>query len=468
MLWSREAAKYRSWKEGVVHTTLNPKGPGAVRIHLIPPKWRPFGKSPYAMVLNGFYILPLGYSWAVLLSNFIREVNRYEGRPMTERDMDSVMEAAEAATRKSYRVPEQQLHEDLQEMLTMLFAVARGEEPDCGIEPLSLREYASHMTAPHRMDLMVSAMTGTDGRWNCNLRCRHCYAAGQKMAEEKELGTEQWKKIIDRLREAGVPQITFTGGEPTLRSDLVELVEYARWFVTRLNTNGILLTPELCRGLYEASLDSVQITVYSWNEEIHNRLVGVEGIGAAGGFQKTMAGLKNALAADLNVSVNTPLCRDNQDYETTLKFLNGLGVRYVTCSGLIETGNASSEGSVSTQISVEEMGTILERAADLCREHGMEISFTSPGRADISLLKRLGIAVPMCGACLSNMAVAPDGSVVPCQSWLGAGSVLGNMTMDSWKKIWNNRLCMKIRSMGEEESLYCPLRSGKSGKGGTA
>ena len=460
MVLKREAAAYRAWKEGVVHTTLNPKGPGAVRIHLIPPKYRPFGKNPYAMILNGYYILPLGYSWAVLLGNFIREVNRFDGRPMDEKDMEKVVTAAVERTGKSYRVPEEQLRGDLEEMLAMLYGVACGEEPSGEIEPLSLREYAPHMTAPHRMDLMVSAMIKADGGWNCNLQCRHCYAAGQPEAEGKELNTEQWKKIIDSLKSAGVPQVTFTGGEPTLRRDLVELVAYSRWFVTRLNTNGILLTPDLCRELYEASLDSVQITLYSWDSGIHDSLVGRKG-----GFHGTTEGIRNALNAGLNVSVNTPLCRDNQDYGKTLAFLNGLGVRYVTCSGLIETGNASSGGSVSSQLSVREMGEILTAAAEICRETGMEIGFTSPGRAEVKLLKRLGIPVPMCGACLSNMAVTPDGLAVPCQSWLG-GVVLGDMKKDSWKSIWKHAMCKKIRAMGEEESLFCPLRTGKSEKGG--
>ena len=297
MVLKREAAAYRAWKEGVVHTTLNPKGPGAVRIHLIPPKYRPFGKNPYAMILNGYYILPLGYSWAVLLGNFIREVNRYDGRPMDEKDMEKVVTAAVERTGKSYRVPEEQLRGDLEEILAMLYGVACGEEPSGEIEPLSLREYAPHMTAPHRMDLMVSAMTKADGGWNCNLQCRHCYAAGQPEAEGKELNTEQWKKIIDSLKSAGVPQVTFTGGEPTLRRDLVELAAYSRWFVTRLNTNGILLTPDLCRELYEASLDSVQITLYSWDSGIHDSLVGRKG-----GFYGTTEGIRNALNAGLNVT----------------------------------------------------------------------------------------------------------------------------------------------------------------------
>ena len=58
---------------------------------------------------------------------------------------------------------------------------------------------------------------------------------------------ESGEEALERLRHANIPQVTFTGGEPTLRADLVELAEAAQWFVTRLNTNGRLLTPELCR-----------------------------------------------------------------------------------------------------------------------------------------------------------------------------------------------------------------------------
>ena len=98
------------------------------------------------------------------------------------------------------------------------------------------------------MDLMVSAMT-QDGAWHCNQKCLHCYAAGQPMGESRELTTAQWKEALERLRRANIPQVTFTGGEPTLRADLVELVEAAQWFVTRLNTNGRCMRPALtaCR-----------------------------------------------------------------------------------------------------------------------------------------------------------------------------------------------------------------------------
>lgn len=454
-----EIAQYRAYRRGVVHTTLNPAGPGAVRIHLIPPKWRPFSEAPYVMILNGYYILPLGYSWAILLENFIREVNAFSGKAMSKTEVQSCIRKAVVRTQGIYTVSRDMLKNDLEEMLGLLYEVAQGREPSGDFGVLSLREYAPNMTAPHRMDLMISSMVNREGSWNCSLKCRHCYAAGQPEAMTKELNTQEWKRVIDNCKKAGICQLTFTGGEPTMREDLTELVDYAQWFVTRLNTNGARLTKELCEKLYEASLDSVQITLYSEDARIHNRLVGADLPDVEGSWEKTVEGLRNALAAGLNVSVNTPLCRDNANYIGLLHFLHQEGVEYVTCSGLIETGKASSEGSVSSQISVEEMDTLLENAQSFCTEHGMELSFTSPGRATLETLRRLGIAVPMCGACLSNMAVAPDGSVVPCQSWLEEGAALGNMLTDDWKKIWNSGLCRSIRSMDEAESLLCPLRT---------
>ncbi len=85
----------------------------------------------------------------------------------------------------------------------------------------------------------------------------------------------------------------------------------------------------LCRRLYEASLDSVQVTLYSADAAVHNTLVG------APGFDDTVQGVRNAVAAGLMTSVNTPLCSLNRDHAATLRFVHELGVRYVTCSGLI-------------------------------------------------------------------------------------------------------------------------------------
>ena len=274
------------------------------------------------------------------------------------------------------------------------------------------------------------------------------------MGESRELTTAQWKEALERLRHANIPQVTFTGGEPTLRADLVELVEAAQWFVTRLNTNGRLLTPELCRRLYEASLDSVQVTLYSADAAVHNTLVG------APGFDDTVQGVRNAVAAGLMTSVNTPLCSMNRDYAATLRFVHELGVRYVTCSGLIPSGGAETEASQATRLTQEELTAVLRQAVETAEELGMEIDFTSPGWLPEETLRSLGLhLIPSCGACLSNMAVTPGGQVVPCQSWLG-GTTLGNLLTDDWSAIWDGETCRAIRAKSAKLEHICQLGEG--------
>ena len=437
----------------VRHITLDPDGPGVVRIHLVPCH-KPDRETPFTAILNGQDILPLNVSWAILLTNFIEALKPYTGKEIRPEEWSAINAQAVAATRKIYRKTEYaQIESDLKTLVDCLCTIARGGEPPLSIEPVSLADYAPRMAAPHRMDLMVSSMV-KDGAWHCNQKCLHCYAAGQPRSDTPELTTAQWKEVLDRLRAANIPQVTFTGGEPTLRADLVELVDAAQWFVTRLNTNGRLLTPALCQKLYDASLDSVQVTLYSHDKDIHNALVGADG------FDDTVAGIRAAVAAGLSVSVNTPLCSLNTAYDEMLRFVHGLGVRYVTCSGLIPSGGAVGDESRATALTEQQLTDVLTKAVAVTEELEMELDFTSPGWLKEETLRALGLTlVPSCGACLSNMAVAPDGGVIPCQSWLSS-QPLGNILADDWDKIWQSERCAAIRAKSAKMEQLCQLRQG--------
>lgn len=447
----RERRYRRAHLDCVRHITLDPKGPGVVRIHMIPPRDET-PDAPFLLLLNGAQLVPLNLSWAILLANLMDQLQAYEGQDLAEDQWESLLTAAVEETHRTYpRTKRQTLASDLHLMLTSLVAIAQGREPEAEVGLLSLSDYAPEMTAPHRMDLMVSAME-KDGAWHCNQKCLHCYAAGQPMGETPELSTEQWKTALALLRKANIPQVTFTGGEPTLRSDLVELVQAAAWFVTRLNTNGRLLTPELCAGLYEASLDSVQVTLYSAEGNIHNQLVGTNG------FNDTVQGIRHAVEAGLIVSVNTPLCSLNTHYAETLRFAHSLGVRYATCSGLIPSGSACGQESRATALTPEQLTDVLRQAVDTAEELGMELDFTSPGWLDEETLRSLGLnLIPSCGACLSNMAVTPDGKVVPCQSWL-SDEPLGDLLHDDWADIWNSPRCAAIRAESAKLEHICQLK----------
>ncbi|MCR5178809.1 MAG: radical SAM protein [Lachnospiraceae bacterium] len=449
---SKRELKYAAEHFGEVHhTTLNPDGPGVVRIHLVPPKVEGKDISASVAIINGQDVIPVNKSWSILLTELIEEINAFSGQELSEEQTDAIIDNACVRVQKIYPlITKKRLRKDVFRIMDTFRRVAYGEPVEEGIEYMSLGDYAPNMSAPHRMDLMISAMTKGDA-WHCNQNCIHCYAAGQKGSSEEEMSTDDWIKVIDKCRQIGTPQVTFTGGEPTMRDDLIELIAHASWFVTRLNTNGIKLTADYCKSLMEASLDSVQITFYSSDEEIHNRLVG------APRYKDTVAGIENALAAGLNLSVNTPLCTLNENYKETLKFLHEKGVLYVTCSGLITTGNATTPESEKLTLTHKRMREILKESVEYAYSNGMEISFTSPGWVDADFCKELGITTPNCGACLSNMAITPGGNVVPCQSWL-SDEPLGNFLNDEWEKIWNSEACRLRRKYSADMLCECPLR----------
>ena len=130
--------------------------------------------------------------------------------------------------------------------------------------------YSHHPSAPYRMDLAVT--------YRCNNDCPHCYNA--RVRTYPELDTKDWKKIIDQLWQINVPHLIFTGGEPTLREDLVDLIAYAeeKGQITGLNTNGRRLQDRIyLQSLIDAGLDHVQITLESHNPEIHDQMVNSKG-----------------------------------------------------------------------------------------------------------------------------------------------------------------------------------------------
>lgn len=447
------------WRAGVVHATLDPRGPGVARLHLVPPKPSRQNPAPSLLIINGTYIVPVGESWAALLRSFLVELTEQTilGDEIDDAKLNSVVDAVANRMHQLYPLESaDRFIADLHELVGIIIAIAKNDSDNLPSElfaGFSLRDYVPYMSAPHRLDLIISPMV-KDDQWACPLHCLACYARQDAMSVDSGslLSKRDWLRVIDNCREVGIPMLTFTGGEPLTHPDIVELVDHAKWHVTRLNTSGVLLTTDVAKSLVEASLDGVQITLYSHDAKIHERLVGKKGAHAL-----TVAGIKNAVAAGLPISVNTPLLRANRDYVATLRFLYNLGVNCVTCSGLIATGGAPDQISRGEALTHSELFETLKSAKQFADKRGIEVSFTSPGWLSTEQLSSLGLTSPVCGACLSNMAVLPTGAVVPCQSWLGDPKGLGNILTQPWEKIWNSQLCQQIRqssAMGDE----CPLQ----------
>ncbi len=374
-----------------------------------------------------------------------------------------------SAIQHRYRVSCRQALSDLSTFDLQLSNLIR---PDgaCPIHELDLETvapFSARPSAPYRMDLALT--------YRCNNDCAHCYnvrpippappfpsrEGGMGGLGPAEFPTADWKRVLDKIWELGIPHVVFTGGEPTLRNDLPELIAHAEanGQITGLNTNARRLSePRYVEQLLAAGLDHVQITVESHEPEIHDRMVC-----AKGAWKQTVQGLKNALreapqwgASPLFVMTNTTMLRDNvQTIPATLDFLAELGVPTVGLNALIYSGRGATVGS---GLDERELAPLLEIARAKTEARSQRLIWYTPTQYCNFDPMALDLGVKGCSAALYNMCVEPDGSVLPCQSYY---QPLGNILKDGWNSIWNHELSIKLRERQAlpEKCTGCALLS---------
>ncbi len=293
----------------------------------------------------------------------------------------------------------------------------------------TLFPFEHHPNAPYRMDLALT--------YQCNNRCFHCYNDPHR--QPNSLSLNQWKAVIDRLWDLGIPHVVFTGGEPTLVDDLLSLIEYAKQkgMITGLNTNGRRLSHDgYAKSLSSAGLDHIQITLESANPAVHDHIVQ-----KSGAWKQTVDGIVNALGTNLFVMTNTTLLRENlSSLADTLGFLSDIGVPTVGLNALIYSGRGRS---VSKPLSENELFSILEFAQGFIEKSGQRLIWYTPTHYCNFDPMSLNLGVKGCTAALYNMCIEPNGDVLPCQSYYQA---LGNILRDEWESIWNHPLSIALRN----------------------
>ncbi len=117
----------------------------------------------------------------------------------------------------------------------------------------------------------------------CNNRCIHCcinLPEADADASSRELSTDQWTSVLKQAADLGCLRVRFTGGEPLLRADFVELYQLARrlGMMVLLFTNARLITPEIADLLARIPpLVEIEITVYGMSAESYDAVAGVRG-----------------------------------------------------------------------------------------------------------------------------------------------------------------------------------------------
>jgi len=368
-------AKIQPLPEGVYHKQ-DIQDDKPYRVHL---RLKPDGAGIF--ILNASTVLQLNATAAEYAYHFIHGTEPEEA-------------VEQIASR--YRVSREVARQDYEGFMDRIETLI--STPD--LDPVSFLDF--ERIAPHSADLTSPL------RLDCALTYRLRPDSDAEYAPvkrvERELTTDEWRTILDKAWQAGIPHITFTGGEATLRQDLADLIAHAEknGQVCGLLTDGLqLLDKEYLDLLLQTGLDHILFLLQSEND-------------------RSWAALETAMAEDIFVTVQLTLNRNNiTTAESVLARLAKLNVTSLSMT--------SSDASLG-----DTFDALRDKAATL----GLTLRVDLPvpySEYNPVVYETAEDAIPE-GAGKAWLYVEPDGDVLPSQG--NSSKVLGNLLRDEWKTIY--------------------------------
>ncbi len=273
------------------------------------------------------------------------------------------------------------------------------ETPD--LDPVTFLDFDrktpyARLSAPYRLDCALTYRLPEDTHPDV--------APIQRV--RRELGSDEWKQILRKAWEAGIPHVVFTGGEPTLRQDLPELIAWAEklGMVSGLLSDGLRLADATyLNQLLLTGLDHLMLVLQPEQEA-------------------AWQALKNALAGDIFVAVHLTLTPENAAQAVQLlNRLGQMGIKAISLSSATQDLRPLL-GQLSNQAAYLGMSLVWDLPVPYSSQNPLQLELPDAERAE--------------GAGRAWLYVEPDGDVLPAQ---GINQILGNLLTDPWEKIWGKR-----------------------------
>lgn len=237
--------------------------------------------------------------------------------------------------------------------------------------------------------------------FRCNLKCAHCYVAYDRGKEE--LAYEGISDIIDKIVEAGCLYLCFSGGEPFVRNDFLDIYTYAkkRGLLITLFTNGTLITPEIADYLQKWPPLSVEISLYGISRETYENVTRIPG-----SFDRCMKGIRLLLERKIPLRIKTVVLTLNyQELWNIKRYVEELGVEFMF-DPYIAPKLDGDRGPCKFRIPAEEV-VKLERADQRRYKKWIELCKRFKGHPKPKYLYT-------CGAGLNSFVINPFGELQIC------------------------------------------------------
>jgi mycofactocin biosynthetic radical S-adenosylmethionine protein MftC len=280
----------------------------------------------------------------------------------------------------------------------------------------------------------------------CNLQCRHCLSADMRKAMAAELDFQQCCAFIDELDRMEVFQINFGGGEPFLRKDLCNILDYAhsKGITTCVSTNGTALDKNLVSRLSGMKLLRIQVSLDGATAATNDAIRG------SGTYERILEGLALLCTQGFpHLSINTVVTRANFcEIEQLCDCANHYGVK-TRLSRFRPSGEAKR---VWEEFHLDNsqrawLSEFLSAHPDVLTGDSF-FSITGEDRRELGLT--------ICGAARMTCSVLPDGSVYPCAFLRDEQFRGGNIARESLDQIWRHSAAFTaIRAIRVEACESC-------------
>ena len=290
--------------------------------------------------------------------------------------------------------------------------------------------------------------------WNttraCNLNCIHCYAKAVHQSRDKELTTEEGFNLIDDLANFGVPVLLFSGGEPLLRPDLIELTRYSvsKGIRTVISTNGTLITEEKATLLKNSGVSYVGISLDGL-EQVNDHFRGVKGA-----FKKALNGIKNCQKVDLKVGLRFTINKLNINQAPGIfDIAEKMNIERICFYHLVYSGRGSSlvDHDLTHTETRKIVDILMDRTKDMYTRGLKKEVLTVDNHADgpYLYLRMLKENNPRAGEVLELLKMNggnSSGEGIGCVSWDGLVYAdqfwrehsFGNVLVRPFSQIWSN------------------------------
>ncbi len=283
--------------------------------------------------------------------------------------------------------------------------------------------------------------------YSCNYHCKMCDLPlkGDQIKKSglKELSTVELKRLLKDFTQIGVSGIGFTGGEPLLRSDIFELLAYAKSLrvITHLNTNGFLMDDKNTEAILKSGVDSISISLDGATSQTHDKIRGYPGA-----FDRVVTAINtlNLMRGrnkhHIRLKVAAVINEENIDeVEGLVKLSADLKT---DCLEFIPQQHFSGSGPPKNNLPSEEFLGKINKAVDYLLQHrnnGIKIE-NSVKHLKIFERSFRNLKSPLaCYAGYNSCALDCYGQIYPCVPWVNWGKAVGNIRNMPLKEFWHSR-----------------------------